>query len=157
MPFGLNTVPRIFTKLADTVVQQLHTEGVQVVAYLDDWLVWAASKIIRLQAAQKVIQLLEHLGFKINFKKSRLTPAQQFQGLGIQWNLKSHHLSIPSKKRREIAGSVRRLIRYKRISKHQQERVLGSLQFAAVTDPVLKSRLKGKSGGNTHRMLEGIN
>ncbi|XP_068238454.1 uncharacterized protein [Palaemon carinicauda] len=146
MPFRLNTAPRIFTKLAETVVQQLRTKGVHVVAYLDDWLVWAASKTTCLQAAQKVIEFREHLGFKINHKKSRLTPAQQFQGLGMQRNLKSHHLSIPSKKRREIVGSVRRRIRYKRISKRQQERVLGSLQFAEVTDPVIKARLKDASG-----------
>ncbi|XP_068245248.1 uncharacterized protein [Palaemon carinicauda] len=70
MPFGVNIAPRIFTKLADEVVQQLHLESVQVMAYLDIWLVWAASKTKCMQASKKVIQLLEHLGFKINIKKS---------------------------------------------------------------------------------------
>ncbi|XP_068250227.1 uncharacterized protein [Palaemon carinicauda] len=119
MPFELNTFPRIFMKLADTIIQQLRSEGVQVTAYLDDWLVWAASKTTCVQAVNKVIHFLEHLGFKINRKKSRLSPAQQFQWLRIQWYLKSHHLSVPSKKRKEIAGSVRRLIRHKRISRRQ--------------------------------------
>ncbi|XP_068203583.1 uncharacterized protein [Palaemon carinicauda] len=43
MPFGLNVAPRIFTKLADAIVQQLRIQDVQVMAYLDDWLVWATS------------------------------------------------------------------------------------------------------------------
>ncbi|XP_068237001.1 uncharacterized protein [Palaemon carinicauda] len=99
-PFGLNAAPRIFTKLPDAVIQQLYTEGVQVVAYLDDWLVWAAFKITCLQAAQKVIQFLEHLGFKIFHKKSHLTTAQQFQWLGIQWNI-SHTTSSFHQRRGE--------------------------------------------------------
>ncbi|XP_068241091.1 uncharacterized protein [Palaemon carinicauda] len=75
MPFGLHIAPRIFTKLADTIVQQLRSKGVQVVAYLDHWLVLAVSKTTCLQAAGKGIQFLKHLGFKINRKKSCLSPA----------------------------------------------------------------------------------
>ncbi|XP_068228018.1 uncharacterized protein [Palaemon carinicauda] len=111
--------PKIFTKLADTVVQ-LRLEHVQVAAYLDDWLLWAASKTACLQASKKVVQLLGHLGFKINYRKSSLSQAQEFQWLGIQWNLQSHHLSIPPKKRSEIAGSVKRLLKSNRISRCQQ-------------------------------------
>ncbi|XP_068212639.1 uncharacterized protein [Palaemon carinicauda] len=121
MPFGLNITPRIFTKLVDTVVQQFIIEGVQVAAYLDDWLVWAASKTACLQATKKVIKFLELLGFKIKYKKSRLSPAQEFQWLEIHWNLHSHHLSIPPKNRREITGSVKRLLESNRISRCQQE------------------------------------
>lgn len=146
MPFGLNIAPRIFTKLADAVVQLLRLKCIQLLAYLDDWLVWAASKTECMQASKKVIQFLEHLGFKINVKKSRLSPAQEFQWLGIHWNLKSHLLSIPPGKRREIAGSVKKLLKSDRISRRQQDIVLGSLQFASVTDPVLRAQLKDASG-----------
>ncbi|XP_068238425.1 uncharacterized protein [Palaemon carinicauda] len=160
MPFGLNIAPRVLTKLAETIVQQLRLQGVQVMAYMDDWLVWVASETECLQASKKVIQFLEHLGFKINAKKSGLSPAQKFQWLGIHWDLESHHLSIPLKKRREIARSVKRLLKSKWILRHQHERVLGSLQFASVTDPVLKAQLKDASGvwrryaSNTQRDLK---
>ncbi|XP_068213953.1 uncharacterized protein [Palaemon carinicauda] len=146
MPFGLNIATRIFTKLANAVIHQLRLQRIQVVAYLDDWLVWAASKEECTQASKEVIQFLEHLGFKINLEKSRLSPVQKFQWLGVHWNLQSHYLSIPSKKRREIAGSVKRLIQSTRLSRRQQERVLGSLQFASVTEPVLRAQLKDVSG-----------
>ncbi|XP_068227098.1 uncharacterized protein [Palaemon carinicauda] len=113
MSFGLNVAPRIFTKLADTIVQKLRVQGVQVMAYLDDWLVWATSSRECLRGCRKVTQFLEHLGFKINTKKSRVSPAHKFQWLGIHWNLQSHCLSIPLKKRKEIAGSVKRLLKSK--------------------------------------------
>ncbi|XP_068243795.1 uncharacterized protein [Palaemon carinicauda] len=76
MPFGLNIAPRIFTKLPDTVVQQLRLEGIQIAAYLDDWLVWAASKTVCLLAATMVIQFLDHRGFKINYKNSNRPSAE---------------------------------------------------------------------------------
>ena len=40
MPFGLNIAPRIFTKLMDQAVSQLRLKGVNILAYLDDLLVW---------------------------------------------------------------------------------------------------------------------
>ena len=36
MPFGLNIAPRIFTKLADSIVQVLRSQQILVAAYLDD-------------------------------------------------------------------------------------------------------------------------
>ena len=39
MPFGLNIAPRIFTKLAEAILQFLRKQGFQVAAYLDDWLI----------------------------------------------------------------------------------------------------------------------
>ena len=70
MPFGLNIAPRIFTKLTGSVVQELRQMGLQVMAYLDDWLVWAMTKQEGLQAAMKVMVFLESLGFQINLKNS---------------------------------------------------------------------------------------
>ena len=77
-PFGLNTATRLFTKLADTVVQLLRRQGVQVAAYLDDWIIWASSVEECLRWARRVIKTLQSLGFRINFKKSRLIPASVF-------------------------------------------------------------------------------
>ncbi|XP_068227869.1 uncharacterized protein [Palaemon carinicauda] len=145
MPFGLNRAPRIFMKLIDTVVQQLREKGLQVSVYLDDWLVWAPSALDCSEAATRVVRFLQSLRFQINFKKSRLAPAQHFQWLGIRWNLKSHSPSIPPSKRKEIVKAVRSLIKSGTITRRRQERVLGSLQFASVTNPVLKVRLKEAS------------
>ena len=43
-PFGLLTAPREFTKKLAPVVQLLHTQGVRVHAYLDDWIMRANSQ-----------------------------------------------------------------------------------------------------------------
>ncbi|XP_068246752.1 uncharacterized protein [Palaemon carinicauda] len=87
MPFGLNIAPRIFTKVIDAVVQQLWKKGLQVAAYLDNWLAWAPLALEYSEATTQVVRFLQSLGFQINFKKSRLTPAQVFQWLEIHSNL----------------------------------------------------------------------
>jgi len=43
MPFGLNVAPLIFTRLTKSILKELRLKGVQVLVYLDDWLIWAPS------------------------------------------------------------------------------------------------------------------
>ena len=38
VPFILNIMPRVFTKLVNVIVTGLRRQGVNVAAYLDDWL-----------------------------------------------------------------------------------------------------------------------
>ena len=67
-------------------------KGIMVAAYLDDWLIWAKSPEECKEATQKVIDFLTHLGFLVNYKKSRLTPEQKFEWLGLEWDLSTHKL-----------------------------------------------------------------
>ena len=46
MLFGLNIAPQIFTSLINCVIKVLHLQGVQAVAYLDEWQVWAPTKCV---------------------------------------------------------------------------------------------------------------
>ena len=40
LPFGLNTAPPVFTQLGHTVTGYLHRQGISVIPYLDDWLIY---------------------------------------------------------------------------------------------------------------------
>ena len=151
MPFGLNIAPKVFTKLVAKVLRELRSRGVQIAAYLDDWIVWASSPDECLAMAKITIEFLEELSFRMNVKKSRLVPAQSFQWLGLQWDLVSHKLSIPPQKRKAIAKLVRSFLKRSRASRRLQERVLGSLLFAAICDPLLKVKLKSVNRVWRHR------
>ena len=142
MPFGLNIAPRAFTKLADVVVQALRDQGISVAAYLDDWIIWAPSVEECLEATRKVIHFVQKLGFLVNFEKSRLTPASIFEWIGLHWNLTKHTLSLPKSKCKQVAKATRQFLSRPQSTRRAQERVLGSLQFASITDPMLKVRLK---------------
>ena len=45
LPFGLNIAPRVFTKLLKPIVALLRSQGAHMIAYLDDILLTAATKI----------------------------------------------------------------------------------------------------------------
>ena len=61
MPFGLNIAPRIFTKLTDTIIQVLRSQGIMVAAYLDDWIVWALTVAECRRAVRKVMAFLQFI------------------------------------------------------------------------------------------------
>ena len=84
-PFGLSTAPREFTKTLAPVVQLLRTQGIRVHAYLGDWIIRADSHE---QSLLQTIQLLQSLGWTINWKKSMLEPSHILDFLGLHFNLK---------------------------------------------------------------------
>ena len=76
LPFGLSTAPREFTKTLAPVVHLLRSRGIQVHAYLDDWIIRASTKELSLLHTQQVLQLLQSLGWTINWDKSMLQPTR---------------------------------------------------------------------------------
>jgi hypothetical protein len=65
------------------VVASLRSQGIRLIIYLDDILI-IASSVETLNLHKKIaIDLLESLGFLINYKKSNLIPSQQIVFLGM--------------------------------------------------------------------------
>lgn len=69
MSFGLCTAPYTFTKILKPVVQKLRKEGIVLVIYLDDILIFAESENECTRRVMATQALLESLGFIINTKK----------------------------------------------------------------------------------------
>ena len=86
LPFGLAISPREFTKLLRPVVVLLRQRGVKLHVYLDDWLIRADTPKQAQLHAQTTISVLQFLGWIINYEKSDLTPSQDFQFIGMQFN-----------------------------------------------------------------------
>ena len=143
MPFGLNVAPRIFTKICRPILKELRQRGINLVVYLDDWLIWGRTEKECQEATDIVLEVLMRRGFLINWGKSRLVPSRQFQWLGVFWNTASATLSLPLDKvtslTRDLLGFLSRTF----ITRRQLEQILGKLQFASLVDPVGKALLKG--------------
>ena len=86
LPFGLATSPWEFTKLLRPVVSLSRQQGVKLHVYLDDWLIRADTPEEAQLHTQTTIKVLQFLGWIINFEKSDLTPSQDFQFIGMQFN-----------------------------------------------------------------------
>ena len=98
LPFGLCTAPRVFTKLLKPVITFLRTRNIRLLIYLDDILIVASDiKTLKEQTGQ-VLDLLQSLGFIINFEKSVLTPFPVMEFLGLLVDSRTMMFYLPSHK-----------------------------------------------------------
>ena len=81
--FGLCTAPQVFTRVMAPVASILHTRGIRMLRYLDDWLILTTSEEGAAWAREETLQLCQQLGIVINLEKSDLIPKQAAVYLGI--------------------------------------------------------------------------
>jgi hypothetical protein len=100
LPFGLNTAPRVFTKVTDPIAAYAHLHGISIHLYLDDWLINPSSREDSASHTSWILQLCSRLGWVVNLEKSDLIPTQVATYLGIKFDSLAG-LAYPSDKRIE--------------------------------------------------------
>ena len=83
MCFGLSTAPQVFTRVMAPVSAILHSLGIRMRRYVDDWLIQSSSRGSLLSGLRTVLQLCHELGIVVNPPKSNLVPSQVVQYLGV--------------------------------------------------------------------------
>ena len=141
MPFGLNVAPRAFTKLVSHVVREMARAGIWCLPYLDDLLIIAPTREMCLHHTQLALQILIKLGFKINNKKSRLTPSQVFTWLGIDWDLKSHSAQVAQDKVQSLQTSLSFILHSSTCTKRIVMQLQGLANYIGQFDPVIRTLL----------------
>ena len=128
LPFGLNTAPRIFTKLLKPVVAYLRTRNIRLLIYLDDILIIGSSVQILREHTALVIELLQNLGFIINYEKSLLTPTLVLEFLGFLINSKTMKFYLPQTKVAKVLDLCKSLLKENPISLHLLAQLQGFLE-----------------------------
>ena len=95
--FGLSTAPQVFSRVMAPVSAILHSWGIRMRRYLDDWLVQSSSWD-SLHDLRVVLDLCLELGIVVNPSKSHLVPSQVVQYLGVVIDSRSFRAS-PSSER----------------------------------------------------------
>ena len=131
LPFGLATSPREFTKLLRPVVLLLRQQGVKLHVCLDDWLIRADTPEEAQLHAQTTIKVLQFLGWIINFEKSDLTPSQDFQFIGMQFNTRCFTVAPLPKMRVKVQSVHQHWMANPNITARDLHRLLGMLVFMA--------------------------
>ena len=129
MPFGLSVAPVAFQALMNFPRKQLLSRGVNLLAYLDDLVIWAPSLDLCSQAVRLTVGLLDRLGFLINWKKSQLDPTREMVWLGVRWNSQRVVMSLPEEAAVRLAGAVGRFRASQRSTRRMLESLLGSMAF----------------------------
>ena len=76
LPFGLSLAPWVFTWIARDLCSSLHSQGICLRAYLDDWLILTSSREQCQAHTLVLLRALENLGFIMNSQKSELHTCQ---------------------------------------------------------------------------------
>ena len=86
LPFGLAASPYVFTKVVAEVSKFVHTRGLNLLCYLDDWIMMCLLFKLGCKQRDYLLQILWYLGWLVNWKKSILDLLQITEYLGAQYN-----------------------------------------------------------------------
>lgn len=106
LPFGLCTAPYVFTKIMRPVTAFLRRQGHVLVNYLDDFIFINSNPDVLNEQCDYAIDLLQNLGFRVNFNKSNLIPSQHCKFLGLILDSKEYCIAVPIEKRLEIYNKI---------------------------------------------------
>ena len=110
LPFGLNTAPRVlqrvYTKLIKPIAAYLRKRGIRIIVYLDDFPILSSSIKESKANTQLILDLLQWLGFTINWEKSMLVPTHSLTFLALSIDSQTMSLNLPEKKILNIQSKV---------------------------------------------------
>lgn len=111
LPNGLSSAPRIFTKLLKPALAKLREDGVLLVIYIDDIILFADDPQTLVIFIQRAITLLQSLGFTIHSDKSQLVPSQRVNFLGFILDSVVITVSMKSDKADKAKSAILQLLR----------------------------------------------
>ena len=102
LPFGLSSVPRVFTKVILPVGHHAHLHAVCLLQYLDYWLLRSPNKLLLAQQTSWLLDIIRRVGCVLNVAKSQLVPTQRLIHIGVEYHLDLGPIDEPrSKVRRQ--------------------------------------------------------
>ena len=110
LPQGLTSAPRIFTKVMRVILSHLRYRGIRIAAWIDDFLVAAASREICQEHAFRTFRTFEELGFIPNKEKSQLVPVQRIFHLGLVWDSIEYTVGVPRDKIANVKAKCARAL-----------------------------------------------
>ncbi|XP_059352815.1 uncharacterized protein LOC132088282 [Daphnia carinata] len=142
LAFGLAPAPRVFTKLLKVVMAVLRREGIRLVVYLDDILIMNASKEGLRTDIERVVGLIQSLGFLLNWSKSVLKPTQILEYLALMVNSKRMSFALPAKKVLSVKAMCQAALDKNRISLREIASILGNFTWAIPSIPFAQSHYR---------------
>lgn len=142
LPFGLASAPQAFALLTNWIASFLREKGIRTIVYLDDFLFAHQDQVHLHNQLKYVVQVFNHLGWEINWKKSLLIPSQEIEYLGLIWNTEQGRISLPPLKVLMLQNTLRKIFLLKKWSLKSAQALMGSLGFAAFAIPLGRLNLR---------------
>ena len=140
LPFGLTCSPRIFTVTTRFVAGLGRSRGIRSIFYIDDILVLGSSFQECMEKVMWLHDLLVHLGFIINHRKSDLVPSQRFRFLGLIWDTIQMRMSLTMERVMRIRNKAQVVVDNPIITCLQATALEGSIISAIHGVPYARAR-----------------
>ena len=141
LPFGLSTAPWAFSRVLKPIKKALRLMNILISSFLDDFLILARSFQEAVEHTSQTIDLLQRLGFEINWEKSSLFPTRRLEYLGVIIDLEAMTFSLPQEKILKILQFCK-ATEASSLKRKELERLIGFLSFAADFLPLGRLWLK---------------
>lgn len=143
LPFGIACAPKIFASLTNWVAQIMRGRGYRVVVYLDDFCIVSQNPVLLQKQGREAVQLLQQLGWLVNYEKSILIPQKVIEFLGIGWDPHTNSKFLPAQKCKVTRQKIGKLLVQRKANLKQIQSIVGSLNFASF--PVTRGRLNHRA------------
>ena len=150
LPYGHSCSPYLFCKILRPVVTYLRSLGIRVVLYVDDFLLMAQHDVID-KHKDRLLHILDVLGWTVNWEKSSLTPSlcKVFIGYLIDNSKDYTFIKIPKDRIRKLRKDIQRVLTRGITSARALARVAG--QCVSMYKCVLPAKLLLR---NLYRLLK---
>ena len=145
MPFGLNDAARTFSKAMKHPAAKVRAIGFKILVYLDDWSFAARTRLQCLKQSQFLVNFLQKLGFRINFKNSSLTPSKIKECLAFVINSRSMTISLPQRKIDNLIRKAQDLKKQNESLLERNKSISRLVQFKQISSPTGSSALSFSS------------
>ena len=125
LPFGLSTTPRVFAKIMGVLVRQWRSQGIRMLAYLDDWLFNCHSPAACVALLERLRADCDKAHIRIYWPKSQTTPTQQLRHLGFLVDTLAGHFGIPEDRLAKLQAGLESLAAGHRVQARLAARVTG--------------------------------
>ncbi len=136
LPFGLSLSPRVFTKVVEGALAPLREVGVRILNYLDDWLILAQSREQLCDHRDLVLRHFSQLGLRVNWEKSKLSPAQRISFLGVELDSVSMTARLTEERDQSVLNCLSSFRGRTVVPLKQFQRLLGHMASAAAVTPL---------------------
>ena len=127
LPNGLSSAPRIFSKLLKPALAISREDGVLLVIYIDDIILFADDPQTLLGFTQCVITLLQSLGFTIHSDKSQLVPSQRVNFRGFILDSVAMTVFMKLDKADEAKSAILQLFRKEQLFIREVASIVGQM------------------------------
>ena len=136
LPFGLSQSPWIFTIVVRQLCAKVHSLGIRMRVYLDDWAIMSQSREECSLHTETVLALSQDLGFGVNLEKSDLDPAQKFLYLGMQFDTVSWSVAPAPKRLGRLLEAIQALLLLQSAPVRRVAAVYGMLESVSLLIPL---------------------